>query len=170
MKTKQIIKALRTDGDPTRYLATEAANRLEMLSAELKKLHGKLEAMKEERNAAIRDLRGIAACYTCAENGVTCHVDTPIPGHNVSCGGYVWRGAEDTNVPSKPAGREINVMEKYYVVTKGDCTHDKWPWGYQRIADRFGVNVEDLLRVNKLTWDNPPVPGLKLWIPKMEVE
>lgn len=99
MKTKQIIKALRADGDPTRYLATEAANRLEMLSAELKKLHGKLDTMKEQRNAAVRDLNLVAHCDTCMykENE---SID-PCEACTGDC--YVWRGAKDANVPSKEA-------------------------------------------------------------------
>ena len=102
MKTKQIIKALRADGDPTRYLATEAANRLEMLSVEQKKLHAKLAAMKAERNAAMADIE--VCCQTCAFSTFNnrtgelckyrCYCDDEYS-H------WEWRGAKDTNVPTK---------------------------------------------------------------------
>lgn len=101
MKTKQIIKALRTDGDTTRYLATEAANRLEMLSVEQKKLHGKLSAMKVERDAAMADIE--VCCRTCALSmrnngtGKLCQYSNCCNDHNF----WEWRGAKDTNVPNK---------------------------------------------------------------------
>lgn len=102
MKTKQIIKALRADGDPTRYLATEAANRLEMLSVEQKKLYGKLADMKEERDALASIVRNISACTHCKHISLNtsdepckwCHEKDNYPY-------WEWRGAKDTNVPNK---------------------------------------------------------------------
>ena len=67
----------------------------------------------------------------------------------------------EADTKKEDAPQEIEVMEKFYVVTKND-----WPKGYKHIADRYGVNVDDLLRVNNLTWDDLLTPGQKLWIPK----
>ena len=112
MKTKQIIYALRLDGDPTPYLAIEAANRLEMLSAELKKLHGKLETMKAQRNAAMADIE--LCCSTCAFSmvnngtGERCKFCDDC---DETFNFWKWRGAKDTNVPSKTA-TDTNVGTK----------------------------------------------------------
>lgn len=103
MKTKQIIKALRADGGPTRYLAIEAANRLEMLSAEQKKLHEKLKAMKAERDALMADLKEDGGCASCK------HTDLPVwerpcfdcTGTSGKNDNWEWRGAKDINVPNK---------------------------------------------------------------------
>ena len=113
MKTKQIIRALRNFGSHfvDAKLANEAASRLELFSAEQKKLHAKLAAMKEERDAAIRELRHLSACATCARNGVECHMDVPVAESDICCGSYEWRGAKDTNVPSKYVP-DINVGHK----------------------------------------------------------
>lgn len=111
MKTKKIIKLLRADGDPTRLLATEAANRLEMLSVDLKKLHAKLAAMKAERDAMLADLKREHKCSSCKHNDNTEHPECMITEcefcENCHCYACVdgdqweWRGAKDTNVPTK---------------------------------------------------------------------
>lgn len=113
MKTKQIIKALRADGDPTRYLSTEAANRLEMLSAELKKLHGKLDTMKAVRNAAIADIqRCCATCAFCSRNNGTGEMcPYSFDCNQVDGDHWEWRGAKDINVPGKSA-TDTNVGDK----------------------------------------------------------
>ena len=61
---------------------------------------------------------------------------------------------------------KIEVMDKYYVVTKYDCESPVVSYGYKRIADRYGVSESDLLKVNGLSWDTPLYPGQHLWIPK----
>ena len=107
MKTKSIIRKLRElspDSGPlnTTSLANEAANRLEMLSVELKKTHAKLAWVTAERNAAVQELGRLSVCSTCADNGTRCHVGTPVAMNDVCCGGYKWRG-----IPEKvPAATE----------------------------------------------------------------
>ena len=106
MKTKKIIRLLRDlspDSGPlnTTSLANEAANRLEMLSAELKKTHAKLNAATAEWDAAVKDLHDLSACSTCVNNGTKCHVGMPVAKNDVCCGGYEWRVPKDTNVPTK---------------------------------------------------------------------
>lgn len=103
MKTKKIIKLLRADGDPTRLLATEAANRLEMLSVNLKKLHAKMAAMKAERDAAMADIqRCCATCALCSRNNGTGEMcPWSFDCNQVDGDHWEWRGAKDTNVPSK---------------------------------------------------------------------
>ena len=58
-------------------------------------------------------------------------------------------------------GCYIEVMDKYYVVTKND-----YPKGYQHIADKFGVSEDELLVANNTTWREPLTPGQRLWIPE----
>lgn len=97
MRTKKIIRLLRElspDSGPlnTTSLANEAANRLEMLSVELKKTHAKLALVTAERHAAVQELGRLSVCSTCADNGTRCHVGTPVEMNDVCCGGYKWRG------------------------------------------------------------------------------
>lgn len=113
MKTKKIIKLLRAEGDPTRELSTEAANRLEMLSVEQKKLHAKLAAMKAELNEAVQDLKECGGCPSCKYKDMS-SMEEPC----ISCfrsngreDKWEWRGAKDTNVPSKTA-TDTNVGDK----------------------------------------------------------
>lgn len=80
---------------------TAGANRLESIDAENIKLKAELEKVKQERDSAIRELRYLSVCSTCEENGIKCHVSMPVKENDVCCGGYKWRGAKDTNVPSK---------------------------------------------------------------------
>lgn len=130
MKTKKLIKVLRNDPQfVDTEIMTEAANRLEMLSVELKKTHAKLVATREElkeeryrhdryvdfelyeaqelarvkaeRDAAIKELHRLSVCATCTGNGTKCHVDMPVPDNPTCCGSYEWRGETDTNVGGK---------------------------------------------------------------------
>lgn len=106
MKTKKIIRLLRDlspDSGPlnTTSLANEAANRLEMLSVELKKTHAKLAWVTAERNAAVQELGRLSLCSTCEGNGTRCHVGMPVAMNDACCGGYKWRGVPDINVPIK---------------------------------------------------------------------
>lgn len=106
MKTKQIIKALRNYDKPfiDVKLATEAANRLEMLSVEQKKLHAKLKAMKADLAWAVKYLHDGGGCAGCkyedeqetAEPCAHCQRIT-LQGDDL----WEFHGAEDTNVPSK---------------------------------------------------------------------
>lgn len=103
MKTKQIIKALRADGDPTRYLSTQAANRLELLSAQMKKLHARIAILKEERDAAMADIqRCCATCAFCSQNNGTGEMCPYSFDCNQEDGDHwEWRGGKEANVPSK---------------------------------------------------------------------
>lgn len=75
-------------------ILTQAVERLEAQQARIRELEA-------ERDVALRDLRNLSACNTCSGNGVKCHVGMPVAENDVRCGGYEWRGAKDTNVPSK---------------------------------------------------------------------
>lgn len=114
MKTKKLIKILRNDPQfVDSETMAEAANRLELLSVELKKTHAKLVAARAERDAAIADLE--RAEEKAEEAGA--FLDTvihPICDYSVYTEGHdlvsdivhwehddVWRGATDTNVGSK---------------------------------------------------------------------
>ena len=113
MKTKKIIKLLR-NYDPNSYdipPINAAADRLELLSAEQKKLHAKLAAMKAERDAMLADLKREHKCSSCKHNDDTEHPECMITEcefcENCHCYACVdgdqweWRGDKDTNVPSK---------------------------------------------------------------------
>lgn len=96
MKTKVIIRKLRRAAHKTpiieeMFLLSDTANRLEMLSAELKKLHAKLATVTAKRDAAVKDLHDLSACSTCVNNGTKCHVGMPVAKSDVCCGGYEWR-------------------------------------------------------------------------------
>ena len=106
MKTKKIIYGLRKfspfiyDAD----LAKEAANRLEMLSAEQKKLHKKLASMKADLAWAIKYLHDGGGCAGCkyedeqetAEPCANCQRIT-LQGDDK----WEFHGAKDINVPIK---------------------------------------------------------------------
>ena len=77
-----------------RHLIIEASKRLKALDDQVTKLAA-------ERDAAIRELRHLSVCSTCAKNGIKCHVGMPVKENDVCCGGYEWRGVKDTNVPIK---------------------------------------------------------------------
>ena len=132
MKTKKIIRLLRQlspDSGPlhTTTIAIEAANRLEMLSVELKKTNAKLAWVTAERNAAVQELGRLSVCSTCADNGTRCHVGTPVAMNDVCCGGYKWRGIpvikpvagyDETSYPTclkhlEPTCREVHLMGKW---------------------------------------------------------
>lgn len=115
MKTKKIIKELRqlNPGIGDYNLATEAANRLEMLSVEQKKLHEKLKARKAELNALFKTIREHCGCDLCKYEAMD-HDEEPCffcRGTGGDSDNWEWRGAEDTNVLTKSA-TDINVGSK----------------------------------------------------------
>lgn len=104
MKTKKLIKILRNDPQfvDTEIMA-EAANRLELLSVELKKTHAKLAAASAERDAAIADIQ--RCCNTCALCSVNNGTGQLCPWmddcNQVDGDHWEWRGVTDTNVGGK---------------------------------------------------------------------
>ena len=116
MKTKAIIKLLRrfdSTFDEDIQLANAAANRLELLSAQMKKLHARIAILKEERDELLKTLRFHGGCDFCKHERLDWD-EAPC----LNCRGtggtfdkWEWRGAKDTNVPSKSA-TDINVGSK----------------------------------------------------------
>ena len=88
-------------------MVSEANNHFESLCDEcsdrkqLAEGEKELAVVKAEMDAAIRELRYLSVCSTCAKNGIDCHVGMPVKENDVCCGGYKWRGAKDTNAPGK---------------------------------------------------------------------
>lgn len=107
MKTKQIIRKLRQWNPSSKDMPpiTEAANRLEMLSVELKKLQRNRAAMKEELIWAINYLHDGGGCAGCKHEDKQ---ETSEPCQ--SCNRYAgteekweWHFAKDTDAPGKTA-------------------------------------------------------------------
>lgn len=59
----------------------------------IEQLRTELDAVRKERDAAVRELQYKSACYTCA-NDEYCH-GTKSKEPDLACGNYEWRGVQE---------------------------------------------------------------------------
>lgn len=105
------------------FLFGEAADTLEAQQKRIEELEKKL-------SSAVYDLGLASDCWSCKRNS-KCHPNFPVPGPDVCCGSYQWRGATDTNVggkeiDAKPLTAFLSPIDAYqglkrkYLVFKSD--------------------------------------------------